>query len=272
MLSVVNENSPFMPSSILAGLAQRRMQRPRRLPRRREVVGGERQHGGHHAVPVGRAMSSGVHRHRVVGVGADAEPVEALPEVQVGVLVAQDRAGRLGGRAGQRGQLVGPGELVCQRRSAAAPCRPCRATLGPQMPAQHTTIVRRAARPASVSTARDPTVAGTDVEYLAWSASTPAPRPAARRSCAATARTRLGDPVGRHVQRAQDYRRVEQVVVGQRLVAGEHPATHPPRGEPAVPAVQLGQPLRCGRHLQAADLAGSRARRPVLRPLSFSTV
>ncbi len=60
-------------------------------------------------------MSSAVDGHRAVAVPADAEPVEALPEVQVGVLVAQDRPDSLLLLPGQRGHRAGPGELVGER-------------------------------------------------------------------------------------------------------------------------------------------------------------
>src|SRR5207248_5597918 len=55
------------------------------------------------------------HRHRAVTVVADADAVEPLAIVEVGVLMTQDRADRLLAPARQRADLSGPGELVRQR-------------------------------------------------------------------------------------------------------------------------------------------------------------
>ena len=52
------------------------------------------------------------HRHRPVAVRADPQPFTVLPEVKVGVLMAQHRSDRLGAPPGERRHRCGPGELV----------------------------------------------------------------------------------------------------------------------------------------------------------------
>ena len=83
-----------------------------------------------------------VHRHRAVGVGADAEPVDVFAEVQVLVLVAQDRQAGLGSSVlrptssgtGRSWRTGGPAA------AAARPCRPSRRARRPRIRAQDTTM------------------------------------------------------------------------------------------------------------------------------------
>ena len=127
------------------------------------------------------------------------------------------------------------------------------ATFGPQMPAQQTTM----------SAGISPWSVTTPVTRSSSAAGCPGPRagPASARR-ARVARLdlrldgahRLGQAVGGHVQAAEHPVAVEQGVQLDAFVGVDQLGLDAPGGEPAVPAVQLGEPLGGGGHLEAADL------------------
>ena len=97
-------------------LPQRRDQLDRRLPGRDERLGVERVGGRHVVRRTVRTDVAGIDHHRLVTVAADGVVVPPLPEVEILVLVAQDRLPDLTSFAGKLGQRRRPRELVFDRR------------------------------------------------------------------------------------------------------------------------------------------------------------
>ena len=102
----------------LGGL-EARQQQLGLLPRRREVLLREVEHGRHrlvgHTVSAGQGL--GVDGHRAVRVGSDAETVDVLAEVQVLILMTKNGhagLGRFGVASHQFRDLIGLGVLVRQ--------------------------------------------------------------------------------------------------------------------------------------------------------------
>ena len=201
----------------------------------------------------------GVDRHRAVAVVADAEPVEALAVVEVGVLVAQDRADRLLGLArpapgpGRSRQLVGSG--VSGRFMPTM-----RAIFGPQMPAQHTTM-SAGISPWSVTTPVTRPSLGADVEDLVAGQEAHA----ALRWPGGAAPRRRGRPWrgrrwGRGGRRGPG-RGSSSGCSATHSSAVEQPGLDAPGGDPAVPAVQFGERARGWWPPRGRRPGGSRAAR-----------
>ena len=115
----------------------------RLLPGRREVLRGEGEHRRHASASIAPRSSLGVDRHRPVGVGADAEAVDVLAEVEVLVLVAQDRQAGLGRsslRPASVGHRPGPWRLVGQRQQRHGHADHRRRSPGPRSRRSETTM------------------------------------------------------------------------------------------------------------------------------------
>ncbi len=85
------------------------------LPRRLEILGGEGEPGRHRlrrdAFGIRRGQLRQVDRHRPVGVGTDPEPVTEFAEIQVLILVPQNRqAGMAAGADSLRSRVGDPGQ------------------------------------------------------------------------------------------------------------------------------------------------------------------
>ena len=151
MLSVVNENTPLKPSVDRRTSRRAGQQRGRSSQRGREVVRGERQHR--------RLTSASATRDDVVG-GHTASARAGSSRCRAG----RRSPGSRGRRPGGAGSAGSP---RLSRRAAAAPvsvqanwwasgvsarvCRPSRRRVGPQMPAQQTTM-SAGSSPRSVTT------------------------------------------------------------------------------------------------------------------------
>ncbi len=91
---------------------------PRFMPRRCEVFLGERQHRRHRLAGGVGHQRRHVDGHRLVAVGPDAHAVDVFAEVQILVLVAQDRQpgfGQFGVASDEGADLTGPRVLVGHR-------------------------------------------------------------------------------------------------------------------------------------------------------------
>ena len=251
MLSVVKENRPFIPSSTFAD-RERREQRRGVGPPGCEVVRCERQHRRHHrgvgdrrrcrrrrsASARGRSSrcrtgrsARGSRGRRPGGAGSAGSPRSVAPasagsgDVHAnwwasgvsGRLIPTIRAMRGSPDAGAAHDDVG-GELAAVGDDAGDP------------------PVRRSGWPAPRG---GPARARPGSGPVGAAPRPPAPPWPARRSARTARRARTAGS--------------SRSCLATRLPRGEHLGLEPPRGGPAVPAVQLGEPLRRRGHLEAAD-------------------
>ena len=247
-------------------LAQGRQQQPALVPHRREVLLGERQHGGlprgGDLVDLGQLVERD--RHRAVGVGADAEPVVVLAVVEVLILVAQDRQARLDGLVvapDQVGDLPGERVLVGERQQGHRHADHRPDLPAPEPRAAHDDVGRELAG-VGLHAGDPPAVLGDAGD---------AHRPVEHRPAALGAPDQRGhragglrEPVGGGVQAAEDAVAVEQRVQARALLDVDDLGGHAPRGGPALLAVQVGEALRGRRDLETTDLVEAPV--PVVRP------
>ena len=243
------------PSSTFAP-SQCRQQLTALLPGAGEVVLGEGQHR-RHGGSVDLAVLLEVvqaHRHRPVGVAADPDAVHVLAEVQVGVLVAQDRhpdLTRLVVAPDQLGDLPGLHVLVGQRQQRDVHADHRADRRAPEAGARHDDVGLD--DPLGGAHAGDAATRLLDADHAggaleARPACFGAPREGDHRARG------LRQAVGRRVQAAEDTVAVQQGVEPDALLRVDERALDPPRRQPPVPAAQVGQPLRGRRDLQPADL------------------
>ncbi len=245
-------------------------QHPLRLGQREgEVVRGEVEHRrlavqAVHLVVVGpRGQVLDPDRDRPVAVGADADGLAVLAEVEVGVLVTQHRADGLGGPAPQRPDRPGPGELMGQRGQGQPLTDQTGDLLAPDARAADDEVGRQLALVGEHP--GDPVAGGEDVEDLG---------PVADRGPALGGPVELGghradrlrDAVVGDEQPAEHVRGVEQVEAGDGFGRVEQlGARHPPGLGQPEPAVQLAGPLGSGGDLEAADRQVARVALPAQR-------
>src|SRR5215218_4890728 len=170
-------------------LPQRRDQLDRRLPGRDERLGVERVGGRRVIRRAVRTDVVGIDDHRLVTITADGVVVPPLAEVEILILMAQDRLPDLTGLTGKLGQRRGPRELVLTGTSGIGTptMRPMR---GPQMP-QQTRTRSVSMRPLVVMTARTRprSVSIPTTPVLAWNAT-----PRVDRASSSAAQTGLATP------------------------------------------------------------------------------
>ena len=236
--------------------AQRRQQLTALLPGVGEVVLGEGQHrrhggGGDLAVVLELVQA---HRHRPVGVAADPDAVHVLAEVQVGVLVAQDRhpdLTRLVVAPDQLGDLTRLHVLVGERQQRDVHADHRADRRAPEAGARHDDVGRD--HPLRGAHAGDPAARLLDAHHAGGALEAGPPRLGAPREGDHRARG-LGQAVGRRVQAAEDAVAVQQGVQPDALVRVDERGLDTPRRQPPVPAVQVDQPLGGRGDLQPADL------------------
>ena len=180
-------------------LPQRRDQLDRRLPGRDERLGIERV-GSRHVVRCAvRTDVAGIDDHRLMTVPADGVVVTPLPEVEILVLMAQDRLPDLSRLAGKLRQWRGPRELVFDRRQRDRHAHHAADARSPDAAADQDPLGFDAA--VGGDHGSHPPALGLDAD----DGRSGLKRDAARRSCQRLGGPdRFGDTVRRHVVGAED--------------------------------------------------------------------
>ena len=234
-------------------LPQRRDQLDRRLPGRDERLGIERV-GRRHVVR--RAVRTDVARiddHRLVTVAADGVVVPPLPEVEILVLVAQDRLRDLTGFAGELGQRRSPRQLMLDRRQRDRHPDHAADARSPDAAADQDPIGFDAA--VGGDHGSHPPALGFDAD----DGRSRVKRDAARRSRQLLGRPdRFGDSVRRHVVGAEDHRVVDQIELGSGLGRRQQRGVESPASRPAQLAMEIRPAGGSGRYLETADAIPAR--------------
>ncbi len=186
-----------------------------------------------------------------MAVVADAEAVVALAVVQVGVLVAQDRADRLLRLAGEGGDGAGPGELVGERRQRQVHAGHAGDPRAPDAGAAHDDVGFQVAPVGAHS--RHLAVGPEHVQHLVTGEEAD-PASGGPADLRLHGEDGLGEAVGGHQEAAEDPVAVDQRMRFDALVRRQQARLDAPGGDPAVAAVEFGEALRGGGHFEAADL------------------
>ncbi len=234
-------------------LPQRRDQLDRRLPGRDERLGVERVGGRHVVRRAVRTDVAGIDDHRLVTVTADGVVVPPLAEVEILVLMAQDRLPDLTGLAGKLGQRRGPRELVFDRRQRDRHAHHAADARSPDAAADEDPLGFDAAVAGHHGT--HPPALGFDADD---------DRSGLERYAARRSRQRLGGPdwfgdsVRRNVVGAEDHRLVDQIELGSGLGRGQQRGVDPPASCPAQLAMQVRPARGSGCYLETADAIPAR--------------
>ncbi len=186
-----------------------------------------------------------------MAVVADADAVEAVAVVEVGVLVAQDGADRLFRLAREGRYRPGPGELVGERSEREVHPDHPGDLRAPDAGAAHDDVGGDLALVGQ--DAGDTALVLPNVEDFVAGQE-------AHAACGGPADLRLdgedglGEAVGGDEEAAEDLVAVDQRMLLDALVGGQQARLDAPGGDPAVAAVEFGEALGGGRHFEAADL------------------